>query len=121
MKNRLARVNEVIKREISVMISRDIDFDGALVTVQAAEITPDLRSCRIHIGIIGNEGQQRRALEKLEAQRIDFQARIAKRVVLKYTPQLSFHLDDSVARGVRVVQILEDLDHDSAPSSPERS
>jgi len=117
MKNRLARVNEVIKRELGGMLTRDLQFGGALVTVQAADVSPDLRHCRVYVGVIGSPAQANAALRKLEEHRPELQAGIAKRVVLKYTPQLAFYLDDSVERGVRVVQLLEELDTDQEPPS----
>jgi len=121
MKNRLARVNEVIKRELGVMLTRDFQFNGALVTVQAAEVSPDLRLCKVYIGVIGSEAQQRHAMQLLEENRTELQAGIAKRVVLKYTPQLSFYLDHSVERGIRVVQLLEELDQEQQQTPPSDS
>lgn len=119
MKNRLARVNEVIKRELGAMLTRDLQFGGALVTVQSTEVSPDLRHCKVYVGVIGSPAQANQALQKLAAHRGELQAGIAKRVVLKYTPQLAFYLDDSVERGVRVVQLLEELDHEQdPPASP---
>jgi len=121
MKNRLARVNEVIKRELGTMLSRDFHFGGALVTVQAAEIAPDLRTCKVHVGVIGNPAQRNAAIRQLEEHRIMLQAGIAKRVTMKYTPQLTFHLDDSIERGVRVVQLLEALDAADPADPPSTS
>ena len=51
----------------------------------------------------------KRVIEKLEAHRAALQAELSKHVVLKYTPHLMFHLDDSIKRGARVLEILDDL------------
>ena len=54
MKHRLERVNEVIKRELSEIISREINFGAqTLVTVHAVDITADLRQCHVFVSVIG--------------------------------------------------------------------
>ena len=52
----------------------------------------------------------RRCIAKLEANRAHLQADLAKHVVLKYTPHLVFHLDDSIERGARVFEILQEIE-----------
>jgi ribosome-binding factor A len=49
-------------------------------------------------------------VDKLEAHRPALQAELSLHVVLKYTPHLVFHLDDSIERGARVLEILQDLE-----------
>jgi ribosome-binding factor A len=49
-------------------------------------------------------------LDKLEANRPALQAELSRHVVLKYTPHLIFHLDDSIERGARVLEILQDIE-----------
>jgi ribosome-binding factor A len=111
MKHRLERVNEVLKRELSEIISREINFaTQVLVTITAVDITPDLRQCHVFVSIIGQEAQKVRVLEQLEEHRTIMQRELSKRVVLKYTPHLYFKLDDSIERGSRVLKIIQDLD-----------
>ena len=103
MKHRLERVNEVIKRELSEIISR-------LVTLHAVDITPDLRQCHVFVSVIGKPEQKSRVLAELGEHRAMLQRELAKRVVLKYTPHLNFKLDDSIERGSRVLEIMQDLE-----------
>jgi ribosome-binding factor A len=49
-------------------------------------------------------------IEQLESRRVDLQTELARRVVLKYTPHLVFHLDDSIKRGARVIEILQEIE-----------
>ena len=109
MKYRLKRVNELIKRELSEIIARELTFRAALVTVQAVDITPDLRNAHVFVSVIGARGEQKSVIEKLEAHRSELQRLMARRVILKYTPLLHFKLDESIERGVRVVEILEQI------------
>jgi ribosome-binding factor A len=111
MKHRLERVNEVIKRELSEIISREINFSAqTLVTVQAVDITADLRQCHVFVSAIGKTDQRARVLADLEEHRGMLQRELAKRVVLKYTPHLNFKLDNSIERGSRVLEIMQDLE-----------
>jgi ribosome-binding factor A len=111
MKHRLERVNEVIKRELSEIISRELNFSAqVLVTIHAVDITADFRKCHVFISVIGKPSQKARVLADLEEQRGTLQRELAKRVVLKYTPHLSFKLDDSIERGSRVLEIMQDLE-----------
>ena len=97
MKHRLLRVNELLKRELSTIITREITFDGVLVTVNQVDVTPDLKHAHAYVSVLGKEGQAA-AMAKLEENRVVLQTALAKSVVLKYTPHLVFHLDDSIER-----------------------
>jgi ribosome-binding factor A len=111
MKHRLERVNEVIKRELSEIISREINLSAqTLVTVHAVNVTPDLRQCYVFVSVIGKPDQKARVLTELAGHRGMLQRELAKRVVLKYTPHLYFKLDDSIERGSRVLEIMQDLE-----------
>lgn len=110
MKHRMARVAEILKRELSVVILREVPADGGLITVTAVDVSPDLRNASVYVGVLGTALQQKQAIERLEQKRALLQAECAKRVVLKFTPHLSFKLDESLVRGTRVLDILDELD-----------
>jgi ribosome-binding factor A len=111
MKNRLQRVNEVLKRELSEIVAREANFGPeVLVTITAVQITSDLRHCSVFVSVIGQEYQKNDVITELEEHRSTLQRELAKRVVIKYTPQLHFKLDDSIERGSRVLGIIQDLD-----------
>ncbi|PYI78110.1 MAG: hypothetical protein DMF05_12645 [Verrucomicrobia bacterium] len=105
MKHRQLRVNELVKRELSATITREINFGGALVSVNAVDVTPDLKNVVSTLGAANGKS----VIDKLEAHRVALQAELSKHVVLKYTPHLIFHLDESIKRGARVLEILDDL------------
>lgn len=110
MKNRLARVREIIKREVSSYIERGITFRGGLVTINRVDITPDLKSCHVFVSVLGSEAERVAALETLEHNRPLIQSQLGRRVVMKYTPRLFFKLDNSVEKGSRIISILDELD-----------
>jgi len=111
MKHRLKRVSEVIKRELSEIIVRDISFGSTLVTVQEVDITPDLKHAHVYVSVLGaKEEDKKAAIAKLHDHRKALQAAMSKRVVLKYTPQLHFRFDEALERGTRVIDLLEKID-----------
>ena len=109
MKHRLLRVNELLKRELSTIITREIAFDGALVTVNHVDATPDLKNAHVYVSVLATDNPDA-AVAKLEEHRALLQTQLARHVVLKYTPHLIFHLDKSVERGSRVIEILQDIE-----------
>jgi len=109
MKHRLLRVNELLKRELSSIITREISFDGALVTLNQVDVTPDLKHAHAYVSVLGKEDRAS-VMEKIEEHRVILQTALAKAVTLKYTPQLVFHLDDSIERGARVFEILQEIE-----------
>lgn len=110
MKNRLDRVNELIKRELDGLIRREVTgMPGTLVTVREVDISPDLKHATVWMGIIGKTEAQYASMAKLHAKRKELQGLLAKRVILKFTPQLHFKLDEAGERGDRVLNILNEL------------
>jgi ribosome-binding factor A len=118
MKHRLERVNELLKRELGDLLTREITFEAALVTVQQVDITPDLKHAHVFISVMGSPDQAKAAMAKLHGARTTLQHLLSKRVVLKYTPHLHFKLDDSIERGTRIISIMEEID--IPPDEPEK-
>ncbi len=116
MKHRLLRVNELLKRELSTIITREINFEGVLVTLNQVNVAPDLKHAHAYVSVLGGKEGQAAAIAKLEENRVVLQTALAKSVVLKYTPHLIFHLDDSIERGARVFEILQQIETPAAES-----
>jgi ribosome-binding factor A len=105
------RVRELLKREIGESIRREFAAsDVGLITVNDVVPAGDLKSAVVYVSILGNTDQQKRGLVKLNDARIRIQALVARAVVLKYTPLLKFVADDTIVRGNRVLQIIEELE-----------
>ncbi|HEV2694250.1 MAG TPA: 30S ribosome-binding factor RbfA [Verrucomicrobiae bacterium] len=105
------RVRELVKRELGEAIRREFNVeDSGLISVNDVDMAGDLKSAIVFVSIFGNASQQKRGLQSLEDKRARLQAHIAKSVVLKFTPTLKFIVDDSLVRGNRVLQILDELE-----------
>ena len=108
---RLQRVRELLKREIGEAVRREFHVSEAgLISVNDVDVAGDLKSATVYISILGNPDQQKRGFQLLNEHRIRIQGFIGKAVVLKYTPKLKFAFDDSIVRGNRVLQIIEELE-----------
>jgi ribosome-binding factor A len=115
---RLQRVRELLKREIGEAIRREFQVsDAGLISVNDVEVAGDLHSAVVFISIFGNADQQKRGIALLSRHRKRIQGLVGRSVVLKYTPTLKFVMDDSVVRGNRVLQIIEELEKSGLGSS----
>lgn len=114
MSRRLDRVNELLRREIGIILQKDYEWHGRLVTVSDVEITQDLKEGKVWISVLG--GDFHPVLEKLNKEHGSIQAKVMKRVVLKSTPVLAFKHDSSAGRGVEIVNLLQEVD--KLPKAP---
>lgn len=116
MSLRLERVRELLKREIGEVIRRELPVNEVgLINVNDVDVAPNLKNATVFIGVLGGDAQKKKAMAALDNSRKRIQALVGKGVVLKYTPQLRFILDESVERGNRVLRILEELEKSSTP------
>lgn len=106
---RIERVSELVKQQVSEILLQLNLADCGFVTVTAAEVSPDLHEGRIFVSVIGKPEQQRRALEALTANHGLIQHELSRRIVLKYTPHLTFILDETEARAEHIEHLLDEL------------
>jgi ribosome-binding factor A len=115
MTNRLARVRELMKHELAEILRKDFEFGGALVTIHDIDLTPDLKQAHVYVGIVGREDYTQDALHQLKKKSGQIATKLNKRVILKNFPRLFFKMDHSVERGVRVLNIMEEVDRLTPP------
>jgi ribosome-binding factor A len=110
------RVCELLKREIGEAVRREFHVNEAgLISVNDVDVAGDLKSAIVFVSILGNADQQKRGFQLLTEHRARIQNLVGRSVVLKYTPALKFVFDDSIVRGNKVLQIIEELEK-SAPA-----
>ena len=103
----MRRVNEAVKEVISVAIGNELkDPRVGFVTVTAVRTSPDLRHARVYVSVLGDQHGRSETLAGLSSSRGYLQRRVASELRLKHTPQLEFHYDDSVERGIRITELL---------------
>jgi len=111
----MARVNELIKREIAAGLYRvvhEAGFDFAAVTVTRVEVSPDLHKAHVYVSIVGREEDRGRMMRLIRKHAPDLQRRIGMAVRMKYIPRLTFSLDSSISEGDRVLEIIQKLEHE---------
>ncbi len=116
------RVRELLKREIGEAIRREFSMETAgLITVNDVDLAGDRKSAVVFVSILGHADQQKRGLQLLHDNRIRIQGIVGHAVVLKFTPTLKFVVDDSLVRGNRVLQIIEEIEKTLPPDSKKSS
>ncbi len=112
--DRITRVNELLKREISTALFRllapEERVDTAAVTVTHVITSRNLRHARVLISILGHEDERGSIMEQIRDHRVEIQQWINRNVKLKYTPRLDFELDRSVEQGDHVLEILQEME-----------
>ncbi len=115
---RTAKIAQAIRQVVSSCILFELrDPRIKNVTVIDAEVGHDLRTAKIHVSVMGDPGVQHRALQGLDSARGFLQAKIADQLQLRYTPVLTFALDDGVKRSIEVSRLLRDLEHEQSDGS----
>ena len=109
MTHRVQRVKELIRRELGPILEKNFDFSGCLVTIHDIDMTPDLKQCFVYVGILGKQELHENVIRRLNDGRGLIQRSLYKRVILKNSPTLFFKADDSIERGVRVLNIIQNL------------
>jgi ribosome-binding factor A len=105
----MRRVNEVLREVVGAAISTELnDPRIGFVTVTSVEASPDLRTARVHVSVLGDEESREETLAALRASHGVIQSRIAAETRMKRTPTLSFHYDPTVEQGMRISRLLEE-------------
>ena len=115
--NRMARVDEELKRELSNIINYEVKNSNVtgMVSVTSVKISPDLRYAKVKVSIL-NSRNVKQTLAGLKSSSGFIRSRIAQSVNLRVTPELVFELDDSMEYGERIDTILKDIMKDIKPN-----
>lgn len=121
---RVARVAELIKREVSQILLSEIKDDrvgAGMVSIVDVEVSNDLQNARIFVSIYGDETAQHQAMEGLAAATPFVRREIGQRLSLRRVPTVVFLQDRSLERGSRVLALLNQLRPTSEAQEPEGS
>ncbi|HTT29392.1 MAG TPA: 30S ribosome-binding factor RbfA [Solirubrobacteraceae bacterium] len=108
---RMRRVDEAVREVLSDAIAKDLqDPRVGFVTVTAVKTSPDLRHARVYVSVLGNEQARTETLEGLRSARGFLQGRVAAELSLKHTPTVVFKYDESIDRGMRISQLIDEVE-----------
>jgi len=108
---RIDRIEEQLRIELSEIIEREIqDPRIGLVTVTRIKVSPDLRHARVFVTVLGAEDQRKKTIEGLRSAASYTRRSLSKRLHhLKRIPELTFDYDDSVEKGIRIEELLDQI------------
>lgn len=105
---RIDKLQELIKQEVSNMILRDLkDPRIGFATVTRVEVSGDIRHARIFVSVMGNDQQKVQTLEGLKSSLGFIRSELGKRIRLRYTPEITLHLDTSLDHSVKIQELLD--------------
>ena len=105
---RMRRINEVLREVVGAAIGELSDPRIGFVTVTSVETSPDLRTAKVFVSVLGDEEAREATLSALHSSHGVIQSRIAAETRMKRTPKLTFRYDDTIEQGIRVSELLEE-------------
>lgn len=117
MSHRIERVNNLIRQEISELLQRQVKDPrlGNFVVVTEVATSADLRYAKVFVSSISDGVEKQDALDALASAPSFFRSELGKRLRLRRIPELSFHWDDSIERGTRLLQLIDEVNTDNLP------
>ena len=114
--NRLGRIDEEFRKEISNIISYDLKNPNitGLISVTKVKVTPDLKFAKVYISML-NSKNVKETLAGLKKSAGFIRSELAKKINLRLTPEIIFELDDSMEYGAKIDTILKDIMKDVKP------
>lgn len=116
--NRMGRIDEEMKKEISHIITYDLkdpDITG-LISVTKVKVSGDLSQAKVYVSMI-NAKNNKKVLAALKKSSGFVRTEVARKINLRQTPEIIFVFDDSIEYGARIDSILKDVMKDIKPDN----
>ncbi len=107
------RINEEVLRELSSIIRSEIKDPRIhpMTSVVSVYVAPDLKTCKAYISVLGGEEEQKNTLEGLRSAEGYIRHLLAEKINLRNTPEITFVMDQSIAYGVRMSHLIDEVNH----------
>lgn len=118
MGNRQKRLGELLKHEISELITREIkDPRIGFVSITAVDLSPDLRNAKIYVSVFGSEKEKKASLAGLRSAASFIKRELGRRLRLKYMPEMTILYDESIEKGAHISALIDSVvkKEDSTP------
>jgi ribosome-binding factor A len=112
MRQRQERLSALIREEISEILLRrvkDPRISSNFIVITEVEISKDLRYARIYVSVYGSEEEKRETMKGLESAKGFIRSELGKDLRIRFIPEISFELDESLERGDRILKKLKEL------------
>ena len=105
------RINGEVMKELSMIIHNEIKDPRihTMTSVTAVEVAPDLKTCKAYISVLGDEDAQKNTLIGLRSAEGYIRRELARTVNLRNTPEIRFVLDQSIAYGINMSKLIDDV------------
>lgn len=110
MSNRTTRIAELVQRELGSYLHTRYKDEAVTITVAGVQVAPDLRTGKIFFSVIGDESVVDDRFRWLVRHRAEIRRELARRVQIKHAPDWVFQLDQTVQRGNRVLDMLDEIE-----------
>jgi ribosome-binding factor A len=123
MHNRPERLGDQIRAELSDLLAREVHDPGiGFTTFTWVKVSPDLQVARVYYTVLGDAKARKDAGRALDRASAFLRRHLAGRLRLRRAPELVFEYDESIARGERIEQIIQEFHGASTgpPSEPDR-
>jgi ribosome-binding factor A len=110
MTRRMERLEEEIREEVARIVGSELkDPRVGFVTVTRVSLTADLRSARVHVGVLGGAGERERTLAGLRQAAGFVRRELGRRLRVRHTPEVVFHYDEGLDATDRVAHLLDGI------------
>jgi ribosome-binding factor A len=119
--SRTRRVAEEIKEALAHIIQfevKDPRLSTVMVTVSAVEVTKDLQLARIFVSVLGDDGQAGDVMDALDHCKGFIKSQVARRVKLRFMPEMEYKLDQSAVHAARIQEMLREIELKEAKAHP---
>jgi ribosome-binding factor A len=109
------QLSGAITRELSDLIrTRMKDPRIGFASITGVELSHDLRYAKVFVSVMGSPEEQRETMRGLDSANGFLRRELAQRLTIRHVPEISFRLDESIARGARVLDLLKQVEQESA-------
>ena len=111
MSRRIDRINELLRREISQLLARQIKDPRlhGVISVTQVDTSHDLRNARVFLSVMGDSAAKESALDGVQSAAAFIRRELRGRLALRYTPFLRFALDDSLEHGDQLLRLMDTI------------
>jgi|YelNatPaOPRAMG01_1025707.scaffolds.fasta_scaffold134578_2 ribosome-binding factor A len=111
MTRRTERISSLIRQEISELLREQVNDPRlrSFISITRVSTSVDLSHTKVFISIFGEEVSKDEVLQGFAAASGFLRRQLASRLQLKHMPELSFHLDESIEKGARVLELIDEL------------
>jgi ribosome-binding factor A len=104
------KIAERLKEEVALILQNEVkDPRFGMLSVVRVKVSQDIRDARVFVSVLGTPADKTKAMKALAHARGFIQTLVSKRVEVRFAPILSFHLDESIERSIRVSKIIDDI------------